>query len=413
MAKKKWIAAGIDVGTTKICSCVAELEEDRIQVLGTGWASSKGLKKGVVVNLSETIKSLRHSLEKAEEAANEAIESAFVSVGGRFIRSTNTSAQTEVRGRNGRVSTDDIGRAVSEAKNFELPEEYQIIHVLTQGFRLDGQDGVSDPLGMSGHRLSVRLHLVLNATAVVQNIVNAINKAGVVVNGVVMQQLASAEAVLTEDEKELGTALVDIGGGTTDISIYSHGSIWHSEVLPMGGSLITKDIAIGLRAPLQEAEQLKISAGGVFPDSVPAEEMVEIGEMGSGKMQSYPRRLLCQIAEARCEEILHATGQVFRRAGVRPDLTSGVVLTGGGSLMHGLVEKAQEILEMPARIGYPVNFESKNPEIRHPAYSTALGLLKYAQGVRSNETARIARSAVRARPKATTERLKNWIFERI
>ncbi len=413
MAKKKWIAAGVDVGTTKICSCIAELEDDRIQVIGTGWSPSKGLKKGVVVNLSETIKSLRQSLERAEEAANEAVESAFVSVGGRFIRSTNAAAQTEVRGRNGRVSADDIGRAVSEAKNFELPDEYQIIHILTQGFRLDGQDGVSDPLGMSGHRLSVKLHLVLNATAVVQNIVNAINKAGVVVNGVVMQQLASAEAVLTEDEKELGTVLVDIGGGTTDISVYSQGSIWHSEVLPMGGSLITKDIAIGLRAPLQEAEKLKIEMGSVYPDLVPDEEMVEFSEMGSRRVQSLPRKLLCQIAGARCEEILQATGNVFRRAGVKPDLNTGVVLTGGGSLMHGLVEKAQEILDMPVRIGYPVNVESRSPDIHHPAYSTALGLLKYAQGVRSDETARIARSALRIRPKATTERLKNWIFERI
>jgi len=412
MAKKR-IVAGIDVGTTKICSCIAEISDSQVEVTGVGWSPSKGLKKGIVVNLSETIRSVRESLVAAEDEAGTVVESAFVSAGGRFLRSANTAAQTDVRGKNGRVAAEDVSRAVLAAQEVELPSDYQVIHVLTQGFSLDEQEGILDPLGMSGNRLAVKLHMVFNATAVVQNIVNAINKADVVVKGVVMQQLASAEAVLTDDEKELGTVVVDIGGGTTDISIYSNGSIWHSEVLPMGGSLITKDIAIGLRSPLQEAERLKIELGTVFPDRVPEEEQVEFSEMGSGKNQSYARRLLCQIVEARCEEILEATQKVLRRAGVQMDLISGIVLTGGGAMMDGFVERAQELFKAPVRLGIPVSCESRNPAVFHPAYSTAVGLLRYAQTVRDTDMAKVARAMGPSRPKAATERLKNWIFERI
>ena len=410
---KKLTVAGIDVGTTKICSCIAEISDSRIEVIGVGWSPSKGLKKGIVVNLSETIRSVKESLVSAEEEAGIVVDSAFISAGGRFLRSANTAAQTEVRGKNGRVAPDDVNRAVLAAQDIDLPSDYQVIHVLTQGFSLDEQEGILDPLGMSGNRLAVKLHLVFNASAVVQNIVNAINKADVVVKGVVMQQLASAEAVLTEDEKELGTVVVDIGGGTTDISVYSSGSIWHSEVLPMGGSLITKDIAIGLRSPLQDAERLKIELGTVYPGTVPEEELIEISEMGSGKAQSYSRRLLCQIVEARCDEILDATQKILRRAGVQLDLISGVVLTGGGAMMHGFVERAQEMFQSPVRLGIPVAFESRNPSVFHPAYATALGLLRYAQNVRDTDMARITRPLGPNRPKAATERLKNWIFERI
>ncbi len=412
MAKKQ-ITAGIDVGTTKICSCIAELTGERVEVLGTGWAPSRGLKKGMVVNLSETIRSIKESLERAESEANMVVDTAYVSVGGRLLRSINTSAETEIRGKSGRVSSEDISRAVFEAQQMEVPSDCEIIHVLTQSFRLDDQDGIIDPVGLRGNRLSVRLHVVFNAVAVVQNIINAINKADVMVEGVVMQQLASGQAVLTEDEKELGTVLIDVGGGTTDISVYNQGSIWHSEVLPMGGSLITKDIAIGLRAPLEEAERLKIEMGSVYPDSVPDDEVVDINEIGSGRGQTFPRRLLCEIVEARCEEILQAAAGVIQRAGVQTDLLSGVVLTGGGALMHGFVERAQEILAVPVRLGIPIGLQCRNPEVLHPAYATALGLLKYAHTLRSRDVVKMAQTTSPSTPKAPTERLKNWIFEKI
>ncbi len=412
MAKKQ-VTAGIDVGTTKICSCIADLSGDRVVVLGTGWAPSRGLKKGMVVNLSETFQSIKESLDRAESEANTVVDSAYVSVGGRLLRSVNTSAETEIRGKSGRVSNDDISRALMEAQHLQMPNDSEIIHVLTQSFRLDDQDGIQDPIGLRGTRLSVRLHVVFNATAVVQNIVNAINRADVDVAGVVMQQLASGQAVLTEDEKELGTVLIDIGGGTTDISIYDQGSIWHSEVLPMGGSLITKDIAIGLRAPLHEAERLKIEMGSVYCDDVAEEEVVDIKEIGTGRDHSIPRRLLCQIVQARCEEILQAASAVIRRAGVQTDLLSGVVLTGGGALMHGFVERAQEILDSPVRLGIPIDLECNDPDILHPAYATGLGLLKYAHTLRPRDVVKIAHAVASPTPKGPTERLKNWIFERI
>ena len=264
MAKKRDVIAGIDVGTTKICSAVARSNGNGIEILGTGWAPSRGLKKGIVVNLSETIESIKISIEEAEKQSQTAVETAYVSVGGMHIRGMNCSGQTTVRNKNRKITEEDIRRAVTVARSREIPKDHQVIHILTQNFEVDGQPGVDNPIGMTAHELSVHLHLVLNASAIVQNIVNAVNHAGVLVKGVVMQQLASAEAVLSPDEKELGTVVIDIGGGTTDVAIYVQGSIWYSEVLPLGGDVITKDIAIVLRVPLQEAEQLKREASTVF-----------------------------------------------------------------------------------------------------------------------------------------------------
>jgi cell division protein FtsA len=413
MAKKKWLLTGIDVGTTKICSVIARERGERIEVLGTGWSSSNGLKKGVVVNLSETVSSVKRSLEQAEEEAQSLIESAYVSVGGSFTRSLNRSGKTEVRGKNGQVTAEDINRAVTEARKMELLPDYQIIHALTQTFSLDEQTEVVNPLGMVGRSLTVNLHLVSNASAVVQNIVNSINKADVVVTGVVMQQLASAEAVLTSDEKELGSILIDIGGGTTDIAIYRNGYICHSEVVPMGGSLITKDIAIGLKAPLDEAEEIKKTMGALFSDDVPEEEIVEVSEVGTGRRRALSRRLLCQIVEARCDEILRSIAAAVQKSEMQSDLITGAVLTGGTSLLEGLIERAEQILEIPVRLGCPSGFVAPNEEIFHPAYSTALGLLRQARQAQDSETTEITRSALLARPKATTERIKNWVVSRI
>jgi cell division protein FtsA len=293
--------------------------------------------------------------------------------------------------------------------------------VLTQSFSLDGQDGIADPVGLNGKQLSVDLHVVLNANAVVENMVNVINRAGIVVRGVVMQPLASAEAVLTEDEKELGTVLVDIGGGTTDISVYSQGSIWHSQVLPLGGSLITKDIAIGLKVALSEADEIKCKLGNACSGAVPEEEVVEIREMGTGRLRTVSRRLLSQIIEARCDEILVSVGKVIRHAGVQSELTSGVVLTGGGSLLHGIVERAQQILDIPVRIGHPLEFGGGKDVPWDPTHSTSLGLLKYARDFQEAHSRKASKPAFRTKAKVTREwglnwpldRLWNWIFEKV
>ena len=413
MAKKKQFLAGIDVGTTKICSTIARIVDNRIEILGTGWAPSRGLKKGIVVSLSETIESVRMSLAESEKQSQTVVESAYVSVGGTYIRGINSQGEAEVRSKNREITDDDVERAVAAATSLELSDKYQVIHVLTQSFKVDGQDGVVNPLGMNGHQLSVQLHLVLNASAVVQNIVNAVNKAGVLVDGVVVQQLASAEAVLSEDEKELGVVVVDIGGGTTDLAVYGHGSIWHSEVLPMGGDLITKDIAIGAKVPLQDAEHLKREAGSIFPESVPDEELIEISEVGSGRRRTMTRRQLCQIVQARSDEILQAVANTIRTVGIQSQLITGVVLTGGGSLLDGIVDRAEQILEMPVRIGYPINVVQHNHPAFDPAYATGLGILKYAQDVQNQVVVAIPEVHLGARPTGTREKMKNWLFQKI
>jgi cell division protein FtsA len=410
--KKKWLTAGIDVGTTKICSAVAQIEDGKIHILGTGVTPSRGLKKGIVINLSEAIESIRASLDQAESESQTVIESAYVSIGGPHVRSQNANGTAEVQGKNGEIAPDDVARAVVQAQS-DVPANSQIIHVLTQDFNVDGQEGFSNPLGIRGRQLTVHLHLVYNASAVVQNIVNAVNKSGVLVEGVVLQQLASAESILSQDEKELGSIVVDIGGGTTDIAAYHQGSIWHSEVLPLGGNLITKDIAIGLKAPLQDAELLKKEFGSVFPESVPAEELVEVAEVGTGRRRTMNRRLLCQIVQARCDEILNAITIVVRRLRLPSDLITGVVMTGGGSLLDGLVDRAEHVLRMPVRVGYPVNVVSGNDAAFHPSYSTGLGLIKYARDMQDEAVARAAKAGLGNRPKGTTGRMKNWIFDRI
>jgi len=411
MGKKQFLA-GIDVGTTKICTTCAQSENGSTQILGTGWAPSRGLKKGAVVNLSETIDSVKVSLEEAERCSQTSIESAYVSVGGAFIRGINTAGETDVRSKNGEITDEDVSRAVTAATSGDISDGYQIIHVLTRDFNIDGQAGIVNPLGMNGKHLSVALHLVLNASAVVQNIVNAINKAGVLVNGVVMQQLASAEAVLSVDEKELGIILVDIGGGTTDIAFYNQGSIWHSEVIPAGGNLITKDIAIGIKAPLEEAEQLKRTVGSIFPESVPVEELIEVSEVGSGRRRTTSRRQLCQIIQARCDEILKAVAEAVQQVGVQRELMMGVVITGGGALLDGIVDRAEQILEMPVRVGYPVNVVARDHSAFHPAYSTSLGLLKYTRDVQG-QVAVGQEPARGTRPRDVGDRMKNWLMEKV
>ncbi|MEE2822042.1 MAG: cell division protein FtsA [Acidobacteriota bacterium] len=411
MGKKRFLA-GIDVGTTKICTTCAQSENGHTEILGTGWAPSRGLKKGVVVNLSETVDSVKISLEEAERNSQTSIESAYVSIGGAYLRGINSSGETEVRSKNGEITGDDISRAVTAATAQDMNDDYQIIHVLTRNFEVDGQGGVIDPLGMNGKHLSVALHLVRNASAVVQNAVNAINKAGVLVSGVVMQQLASAEAVLSSDEKELGTILVDIGGGTTDLAFYNQGSIWHTGVVPAGGNLITKDIAIGIKTPLREAEQLKVTVGSIFPESVPVEELIEVSEIGSGQCKTTSRRHLCQIIQARCDEILKAVAESIQLAGVQKELIMGVVITGGGSLLDGIVDRAEQILEMPVRLGYPINVVSHEHSAFNPAYATSLGLLKYIQDVQG-QVAMGQELARNVHPVETGERVKNWLMEKI
>lgn len=408
---KRLVIGGIDVGTTKICTCIAEVQGEDLRILGTGWAGSRGVAKGLIANLSEAVPCIRRSVEEAEEQCGQTLDSAYVSIGGRYLRGYNRVGSTEVRGRQGLVNAEDVQRAIMAAQNGAVPEGAEVIHVLTQSYRLDDQTDVEFPLGMSGRQLSVHVHLVLNAASMVRNVVNAVQQANLAVNGVIMQPLASAEAVLTDDERELGAVLIDIGGGTTDITVYARNAIWYSQVLPIGGSQITKDIAFGLRIPLEDAERLKIEQGHVQPEAVPMEEYVEVREMGSRQLRTYPRRLLCQIIQPRCEEILSACRKALLTSGLRLNLLTGVVLTGGGSLLHGLSRMAERIFEMPVRLGVPPPIPSAQDLVFGPEHATALGLVRYPLRLRGEQAEHIVRAQPAARPR--TERLKNWLFERI
>ncbi len=409
--RKKQLIAGIDVGTTKICSVIGRLQNGGLQLLGAGTHPSKGLKQGIVVNLSETIASIKTSLSLAEEVSEMEVDSAYVGIGGSYLRGVNRIGTTEVRGKGGEINGDDVSRVVSSATQVKIPDNYEVIHVLTQDFQVDDQQGVDNPMGMCGQQLAVKLHVVLNASAVVQNIVNAINRADLVVDGVVMQQLASAEAILSEDEKDMGVVVVDIGGGTTDVAIYDRGCIWHSQVLPLGGSLITKDLALGLKAPIEDAEQIKKQAGCVYPESVPSEEFVEVSEVGTRRRRTVSRRQLCRIVQARCDELLESIAGITEGLGVRRELLTGVVLTGGGSLLSGLAERTEQILGMPVRIGYPMNVVPSDSPYFDPAYSTALGILEYARTTQSKDIPPLPRGQITRSTRG--QRVKKWILEKI
>ena len=412
MRRKNRLIAGIDIGTTKVCAVVAAADGPRLGVLGAGSVPSAGLRKGIVINLSETIDSIRAALELAEERSKTVVESAYVSLGSAYQRGVNRSGTTEVRGRNHEITSEDIQRAIAAARDMEVADGYEVIHVLTQQFKVDDEPGIEDPKGMYGRELSVNLHLVVTASSVLQNIVSAVNKAGVAADGVVMQQLASAESILSNDEKELGAFLIDIGGGTTDLAVYSQGAIWHSEVIPLGGNLITKDIAIGTKAPISEAELVKKAVGSVFPESVPVEEVVEITEVGSGREKTIQRQLICRIIQARCDELLNRVARITQAIGVNNELATGVVLTGGGALLDGFRDRAEKILRMPVRIGYPVNLVGPDHETYHPAFCTALGLLRYAHELRK-EVPLARAKPVYGRSRARTDRMKRWLLETI
>ena len=395
---------------------MADVEGDQTHLLGAGWCASRGIKKGAIIDLAQAAESIKEAVVEVEKHAETSVDSAYVNLGGRYLRGINCSGQSEVRGKNSEVEVDDVERTVTAATSEELPDGHEVLHVLTQSFTVDQQNGILNPIGLSGRDLSVRLHLVSHPSTVARNVVKAVNQAGLFVKGLVCQPLASAEAVLGHDEKQLGAVVIDIGGGNTDVVIYYQGSVLHLEVLPVGGELITRDLALGLRVALKEAEQLKRRAASAFPEAVPIEEMVEIEEIGTRHSRTVSRRFLCQIVRARCDEILQDAARAIDISGVRAELLTGAVLTGGGCLLDGLAERAEQILKMPVRLGYPRDTVSGSTAASHPGFSTALGLCLYA-GAWKKDDVMMSGSDVERRgaPRESTKgkRMMNWILEKI
>jgi cell division protein FtsA len=372
------IVVGLDIGTTKVCAIIGRINEyNGIDVVGVGLSPSRGLRKGVVVNIESTVQSVATAIEKAELMAGIEVKSVFAGIAGGHIEGINSRGVVAVATRSKEITPEEVERVVDAAKALALPMEREVIHVLPQEFIVDNQDGIKDPVGMSGVRLEAEVHIVTGAVASAQNIVKSVNRAGYAVNDIVLEHLASALATLKEDEKELGVVLLDIGGGTTDVLVYLNGSIWHTNVISMGGNHVTNDVSIGLRTPLQSAEEIKKKWGVAISDIVDPGEVIEVPNVGGRKPTQLPRQVLAEIIEPRMEEIFFLVKDDLDQKDFKDVITGGVVLTGGASLLQGIEKVAENVFEMPVRIGTPGGVGGLVEEISSPEYATGVGLVHY------------------------------------
>ncbi|MGH7277672.1 MAG: cell division protein FtsA [Candidatus Rokuibacteriota bacterium] len=372
------LIVGLDVGTTKICAVIAEpAAAGSVDIIGVGAAPSRGLRKGVVVNIDSTVEAIKHAVAEAEQMAGVEVSRVYVGVAGGHIRGVNSRGVVAVSGKHREVSETDVERVVEAARAINLPQDREIIHVLPQTFVVDDQDGVREPIGMSGVRLEAEVHIVTGAVTSVQNVIRSVNRAGLSVQDIVLEPLASSEAVLLDDEKELGIVLIDIGGGTTDVALLREGAIWHTAILPLGGDHITNDIAIGLRTPAADAEDLKKRYGCALTSMVPAEEAIDVPSVGGRKPRQLSRQVLAEIIQPRVEELFSLVARDLTRAGFIDSATAGIVATGGTSIMEGVPELAEGIFDQPVRRGVPVAVGGLSDVVNSPIYATAVGLALY------------------------------------
>jgi cell division protein FtsA len=400
------LIVGLDIGTSKVVAVVADLLPDgRLEVIGMGSHESKGLKKGVVVNIESTVNAIQRALEEAELMADCKIQRVFTGIAGSHIRSFNSTGMVAVKDKE--VTPIDIERAIETARAMPIPTDQQVLHILTQEFLVDGQDGIREPLGMSGVRLEVKVHIVTGAVSAAQNIVKCVRRCGLEVTDLILQPLASSIAVLSEDEKELGVALVDIGGGTTDIAIFREGAIRHTAVIPIAGDQVTNDIAMALRTPTPEAELIKLRHGCALRQLADPAEMIDVPGLGDRGPRQLSRQTLAEVIEPRVEELFTLVQQVLRQSGFEELLSSGVVLTGGSSVMQGMVELGEEIFHMPVRLGIPRYAGGLQDVVQTPRYATAVGLL--LEGKSQFERGILARQTGGFR--TTLRRMREW-FQR-
>jgi cell division protein FtsA len=379
MPKNERYIVGLDIGTTKISCVVAELREGGgVEVVGLGTAPSRGLRKGVVVNLDATVDAVKSCVEEAEMMAGVAVDSATVGIAGGHIRSFNSRGVIAISGRDRTVSKEDMRRVMDAARAVSIPQDREILHVLPQEFVLDDQGGITQPLGMTGSRLEANVHIVTAATTSIQNLVTCVNRAGIEVRDTVLEQLAGAEAILTPDERDLGCAFIDIGGGTTDLAIFEKGAIWHTAVLPAGGDHFTNDLAVGLRTPIPDAERLKRKHGCSLATLVEGDEGIEVPSVGGRKPRLLSRQVMAEILQPRAEEIFTLIHEEVVRAGFEKLLNAGVVLTGGGSVLPGMAEVAEQVFDLPVRLGAPAGLTGIQESSASPQHATAVGLAFYS-----------------------------------
>ena len=402
----KDLLVGLDIGTSKVVAIVAELHADgEIEVIGTGQHESNGLKKGVVVDIEKTVASIQAALEEAEITSGNKIQQVVTGIAGSHIRSFNSIGMVAIKDKE--VTEADVARVIETAKAVAIPTDQQILHVLPQEFIIDGQEDIREPVGMSGVRLDVKVHVVTGAVSAVQNIIKCVRRCGLAVQDLILQPLASANAVLTHDEKELGVALVDIGGGTTDIAVFVGGSIRHSAVIPVAGDQITNDIAMALRTPTADAEEIKLRHGLAKPTLANPGEKIEVPGIGDRGPRSLSKQGLASVIEPRVEELFQMVQQTIRESGYEESLSSGIVLTGGSSLLPGMAELAEDIFLKPVRVGAPSYSGSLSDVVRTPRYATAMGLLEEArqQRLRGRKVAEQSGSF-----RDTIRRMKEWFF---
>ncbi|MEW5806436.1 MAG: cell division protein FtsA [Acidobacteriota bacterium] len=378
MPKNENYIIGIDIGTTKICCVIAEIKENSLlEVIGVGTVPSRGMRKGVVVNLDETIKAIKNAVEEAELMSGFAVEKAYVGIAGSHIKSFNSRGVVAISGKDKMVTKDDIKRVIEHAETVTIPQEREIIHVLPQEYIVDDMGGIEDPLSLNGSRLEVNVHIVTALISSIQNLMSSVNGAGIEVIDIILEQFAASEAILIPDEKELGVALIDIGGGTSNLSIYEKGAAWHTSVFPLGGDNFTNDIAVGLHTSIPDAEKIKKKYGCALSTLLEEDQPLEVPAIGNNKPTMVSQQVLCGIIQPRAEEIFQIVHDEIKRTGFENYLNAGVVLSGGGCIMQGMTDVAEQVLGMPVRRGVPMNIGGLIDVVNSPAYSTAIGLVLY------------------------------------
>ena len=408
MSKKSNYIVGLDIGTTKICCIIGETKDnEKIDIIGIGQYPSRGLRKGVVVNIDSTVESIKNAVEEAELMAGCEIDSVYVGIAGGHINSLNSHGIIAAKGRE--IEQKDVERVIEAAKAIAIPLDREVIHVLPQEYIVDNQDGIKNPLGMDGVRLEAKVHIVTAAVTSAQNIVKCVNKAGLTVSDIVLEQLASSESVLSPDERELGVAMIDIGGGTSDLAIFYQGAIKHTAVLTIAGAQMTNDIAIGLRTPNAEAEKIKQSFGCAYSPLIEEGDNIETPSVGGREPRTVPRQILSEIIEARTREMFELLDHEINESGYREIITSGLVLTGGAASMYGMADLAEDVFQSPVRVGTPIDLGGLVDVVNNPIYATCTGLIQY--GFKRNKIGLVRELQGRNLFDKIFSRMKDWADE--
>ena len=398
------LIVGLDIGTSKVVSIVAEVSADNeIEIIGLGSCRSRGLKKGVVVNIESTVQTIQSAIQEAELMAGCNIHSVFTGIAGNHIRSLNSHGIVAIR--DNEVTAGDIERVIDAARAVAIPADQKILHIIPRDFIIDGQEGIKEPIGMSGVRLEAKVHIVTGSVSAAQNIIKCVRRCGLEADDIVLEQLASSYSVLTEDEKDLGVCLVDIGGGTTDLAVFTNGAISHTSVIPIAGDQVTNDIAVALRTPTQNAEEIKVEHACALAQLANTDETVEVPSVGNRPVRRMSRQTLAEVVEPRYEELFSLVQAELRRSGYERLIVAGIVLTGGSSNMQGVVELAEEVFHVPVRVGTPQNVKGLVELIKNPIYATGVGLLLY--GLRKQQD-RIPSRRIDSGATSVWKRMKSW-----